>query len=270
MLTTIIVYISVFVICILIAVLKDTREKRKHPGKHHIKIHGQDVCLDQQQFDEYNRNKKAEENDSLTRLKQKREEEKRNFINKVSVLKNKISASAEKCSDRVDKIVLENLLNTEVSSEADYNRLLFMYNDGKLRSNDEVLEYDWQIECQKRIKNYDYERHKVNIIAFFAPFLSVFAIVSVLLWKPLWFIGMYIALFFAFIAGGIGMIIGYRINISNAKFYGMSDLDPRVQAERTKLGVGITGTIGAAGYTAHSAKKAIKDITNVDGWKEFK
>ena len=270
MVITIFICVVIFLVCVFVVALKIVEEKNKHVDKYYVRIHGQDMCLDQKHYEQYRRNKIAAENEYMESLKKKQEESKQKFINKISILKNKISVSANKCTNELDKMVFEKLLNTEVSSEADYDRLLFMYNNGKLRSNDEVYEYNWNIECQKHIKNFNYERHKVNIIAFFAPFLSVFTIVTIWLWKPLWFISLFISTFLALIAGSIGMIIGYKINLSNAKLYGMSDCDPRVQAEKTKLGVGIASSIGAAGYTAHSAKNAVKDITNVDGWKEFK
>ena len=262
--------IVIVIICVFITRAKILEEKSNASIQHSVRLHGQDIFLDQKNYEEYRKKEIEKEQDLKNKAIAAQQEKERRLRENTSTLKSRIADSLTNCKDELDKMVYEKLLFTEVKTEADYNRLNFMYNNGHLRSNDEVHDYDWQIECQKFKENFNYERHKVNIIAFFLPFITVFSLVTAALWKSLWFISLLISTFLALIVGLFGMIVGYKYNLSNAKLYGISDDDKNVRAEKVKLTAGIIGAVGSAGATIHHTKKAVKDITNVDSWKEFK
>ena len=187
-------------------------------------------------------------------------------------LNDNIRSIIKTCNDRIKIKVLLELIDMKVNDENSLDYKLWLFNAGDLRTNEEVFEYKYHLECMKHQKNFNKERHLINFAAFFIPFVIVFSLVffSVKTFRHLWFMGIPISLIPALFAGIIGSIIGYSINISNAKGYGLSDNDPRVQSERLKRKVAIaSGAVSAVATTRHT-KQAIKDFANVDSWKEFK
>jgi len=66
------------------------------------------------------------------------------------------------------------------------------------------------------------------------------------------------------------MIIGYNINISNAKYYCIPDDDPRVIDEKRKRAVGIASGIAAGVSVGKHAKKNTKELLNPDSWNKNK
>lgn len=262
--------VTLILVCILVTAAKLKEEKSRETTSHSVRVHGQDIYLDQKSYEEYRKKKADEEQRVIEEQNAEQEIIREEFKNLVSELKDKIYKSYLYCNDNIDKQVFNSLLQTEIKNETDYERLQFVYNDGKLRSNEEVNDYDWQIQCQKYRENFNTERHKVNIIAFFLPFTLTFTFFTALLWKSWRYISLLPSAFLAFIAGHIGMIVGYKINLSNAELYGIPKDDPAVKAERIKKTSAVIGGAVAAGSIIHHTKSAVKDITNVDGWKEMK
>ena len=187
-------------------------------------------------------------------------------------LNDNIRSIIKTCNDRIKIKVLLELIDMKVNDENSLDYKLWLFNAGDLRTNEEVFEYKYHLECMKHQKDFNKERHLINFTAFFIPFTIVFLIVffSVRIFKNLWFIGIPVSLIPAIFAGIIGSIIGYSINISNAKEYGLSDNDPRVQSEKLKQKVAIaSGAVSTITTTRHT-KQAIKDFANVYSRKEFK
>lgn len=122
----------------------------------------------------------------------------------------------------------------------------------------------------KDCKSYDEERHFTNTITIIFPFMIVFSICVGPLCSNFSYIGILIALVPSLTLTMICMIIGYTINISRAKHYNLPDDDPSVQEERTKRVGAIISSVVTGISTGRHIKKAIKDIENVDGWKEMK
>ena len=183
-----------------------------------------------------------------------------------------IKQTRDKCKDNDRLQLFDDILNIEVKNESDLQRIVFLFNNGKLRTKEEIEEYNEYMRWEDHRKNFDAERHKINVLAFFIPFISVFCLVlfGVKDFIELWFIGVPVSLCVALFAGWIGMMAGYSINISNAKVYGLDDDNPSVMKEKVKRGVGFASG-GAAGVSMYrNLKKNFKDITNVDGWKEMK
>ena len=262
--------IVLLLVCVIVTAIKINEEKSKNIKSYSVKVHGQELYLDQKLYEEYRRKKVEEEKKLEAERVAAQELKQQNFSNQIKELKDKILEFANKSNDVIDKQVFKNLYKTEIKDEKDYERLCFMFNNGKLRSNDEISDYDWQIKCQNYKDNFNYERHKVNLIAFFLPFTITFTLVTAVLWKRWWFLSLLPSSLLAFLFAYFGMMIGYKVNLSNAELYGLSNSDPGVEAEKLKYKAGIFGGVIAAGKSIHDTKSAVKDITNVDGWKEFK
>lgn len=119
-------------------------------------------------------------------------------------------------------------------------------------------------------KSYNTERHFVNTVAFCVPFTITFIACVIPLYKALWYIGIPIAIIPSGIIGIIGSIIGHTINIHRAEYYELEKDDEQVEDERLKRKISIASGVVAAVSIGNNAKNAIKDIENVDGWKEMK
>ena len=200
-------------------------------------------------------------------LKEQEQIIKDNFIIKKDELRNRIKNDMDATDDCIRKKVLNEILNIPIFVESDYERVKFMYNNGRLRTNSEVHNYDLSKTYTTRRQEYDRSRHKTNIIAFWGPFIPTMVIFC-LIFNDIMFFP--VALFFALIAGFIGMMIGYKINIDDAKTYELPPNDPSVVDEKRKFTSGVVGGIGAAGSIVHNTKKTVKDISNVDDWKKRK
>lgn len=188
------------------------------------------------------------------------------FNNRKENLRNRIKNDINSTDDYVRKKVLEQILNIPIFVESDYERVSFMYNNGRLRSNDEVHNFDLKKTYHTRQAQYNKVRHRTNAIAFWVPFWIAFLLFAAL-FKDIIFLP--VALLFALIAGYIGMMIGYSINIDEAKAYELPPNDPAVVDEKRKLTTSAIDGAIAAGYIVHNTKKAVKDVTNVDSWKEL-
>ena len=185
-------------------------------------------------------------------------------------LNDNIRTVLKTCDDRMKRKVLLGLLDVKVSNEDELDYKIWLFDAGNLRTNEEVLEYDYNIKLVKYRKNYNRERHLINLAGFFVPFIAVFGIILFLSGTDDLLFTIPLGLIPAGIAGTIGGMIATSINISNAKEYGLSEYDPRVQAEVTKLRAGLISSAVGTYSTVRHTKQAIKDFANVETWKEFK
>ena len=249
-------------------------EDKLSNGKHGIKImaNGQEITLSQEEYKEYVERMKLEREAKERARQEAIINKQKAFELKVMTLDNRILNDSINSDDIIRKKVLESLSKIKIQNEDDYEKVVFLYNNGKLRSDKEISEFNLNIWCEKHRENYDCERHTVNLASFFIPFITVFCLVffGVEDLRDLWFIGVPVSLLPALLAGSIGCIIGNTINISNADAYGIPPDHPSVQAERTKRNVAIISTAAGVVSAGHHVKKATKDILNVDGWKKMK
>lgn len=207
--------------------------------------------------------------EEIEKIKQKEKEKAiRQFNKEKKELLDYIKSDIEYCDDIIKKKVLKELLNHPLETQADYERLKYIYNYGQLRSNEEVKHYDRYVNTKEQRENYDNERHRVNLLAFVIPFISVFIIVYAATGFPLF--GVPLGFIIGGFAGYIGMIIGYNINISKAKEYCISDTDPSVIDEKRKRAVGIAAGIAAGTSIGKHAKKNTKELLNPDSWNKNK
>lgn len=257
-LITFFVFVVVIIICMIV------HKNYKPPtGKHYklnpdssldIKTNGVNINLNKEELDKIEHQLVLED---LERYKIQRE-----------ALMTKMKKDRETTDDLIRQKVLDKLLSIRIANQVDLNRVKFLYNDGKLRSNEEVESYDKQFIYEKERMNFDQERHKVNFAAFVIPFLSV-GLITMIACDDILF-GMPLGLLFGLIGGFFGTLIGYKINIDKAKEYGIPDDNPSVQNEKLKHKIGVASGITAGISIYHNTKNTIKDIKNVDSWKEMK
>ena len=189
-------------------------------------------------------------------------EDKKRFFLKAEALKDYIRKDAE--SRNLDKFRIDELLQREIRSRVDYEEIEFIYDKGNLRSKEEIKEYRYN----RQYNAFNNSRHLVNTLSALIPFVIVFVITIIIC--DIWIIGIPLGLIFGFMASVIGGVIGYTINICNAKGIGISENDPCVIEEKQTRRMAIVSGL-AAGFTiGKHTKKAIKDIINVDGWKKMK
>lgn len=207
--------------------------------------------------------------EEIKKIKDKeKKEQNKNFSKSKKELLSKIRDSIEICDNVIDKKVLIKLLKHPLETKEDFDRLTYIYNSGNLRSNEDVRHFDHYVKTKKERESFNNERHKVNVLAVFIPFITVFFIVFIKVGFPLF--GVPLGLLAGGFAGYIGMIIGYNINISNAKYYCIPDDDPRVIDEKRKRAVGIASGIASGISIGRHAKSNAKELLEPDSWKEMK
>ena len=157
-------------------------------------------------------------------------------------------------------------LNTKTRWKLDY--VNWRYNGGALRTEEEIIKEEKRISDKLFLESGNFEKDCMftTLATFGIGFIGAFILtlnatsndggVAIIL----------LALPFMCIAGFITSIIGHAINISEAKSHNVPKTHPQV----IKEGVGLATCIIAGTSFLRHTKKAVKDITNVDGWKEMK
>lgn len=172
----------------------------------------------------------------------------------------------ENTSEKSKKAFLYYLLKIDITEERKFERVIFAYNDGNLRSYEELAAYDKRTEHKFLFNNFNVIRHVVNIIFILTPFglvmKKILKIDNILI-IPL---GLLLSLTVSY----IGSLIGNTININLADSCGISDTDPMIAKEKFKRQTGIYAGLISCFSIFHHSKKAIKEIADVDSWKELK
>lgn len=253
MIISVIVMIIGF-IALLICKKPETTNKPKPSSKklsHETIVNGVSIDLSQEEVNKINEQKDRE-----------------NLIRAAESLKEIIRDDMENTSDTIRKKILYNLCRRIIETKDDLQEVDFIYNNGKLRSNEEVEYYKkWKANEENR-NNFNDERHTRNVLCFILPFFITFILICACLGD--FALGAPIALVIALFTAMIGSIIGNSINISKAKEYCIDDDDPRLQSEKIKLDIGITSTILTGYSIGRHTKQSGKDLLNVDSWKEMK
>lgn len=164
---------------------------------------------------------------------------------------------------------LEALLDMNCQTKEDLNVLEYLYNDGNLRTTaefEDVFNYRYA-EKQNYHLDYDEECKKRNIIAALFPPLIIFFVLMFGTSLHENILGLVICLLAALVVALISMTAGHAMNVNDAKDYGISADNPRVIHERNQRDIGIASTIIATHSIYKNTKKAVKDIFNVDSWK---
>ena len=178
----------------------------------------------------------------------------------------KIKQCKESSSDLLINKILDAILKIEINDFISYERVKFIFNDGDFRTNEEVEYFDKQFATQDKRDNYDKERKNISLWSFLISFLISFMI-SAGAFNDV--ILLPVALLIGILFGTIGLAVGHSINLSNAKDYCIPDNDPRVQDEKHKLDAAAIALIVESASMINHSKNAVKNVTNVDSWKEM-
>jgi hypothetical protein len=203
----------------------------------------------------------------ISSSKPRQQSEQDKFKESKDALVEEIKNDMNETDNILRKKILESLLKRPIFSIDDLVKLDYLYNDGNLRTDEEASYMEHYFATKNKRENYDHERHKINTIAFMVPFSIIFILCCV------WFnniIATPLSLLFGLIAGFIGMIVGYSINIKKAEEYCISPNDPRVKDEIAKRRTAIIAGITSGTIVGNHAKNTVKGVTNVDGWSEMK
>lgn len=161
----------------------------------------------------------------------------------------------------------QKLLNLPYDTREALQSAEWLYNDGKLRTQEEIHSDPLERYFNSNYGHFNVTRHIVNLFSFLIPFIITVTIVSIAIDFPL--VGVPIGLLAGLFFGYIGMLIGYSINKSNARDLGLENT-PAYQEEDSKQKIGIASGLLAGRSIYKHTKGAAKDIMNVDGWKEMK
>ena len=244
--------------------------KTKFSRKVKIKQNGVEITLTSSEYRKYleEQKKKIEEQKAIERENANKAHEA--FLNKNKELNNNIEITINNCNDIVIKKVLESILEITPETEEALDTKIWLFNNGKLRTNEEVNSHEKEIYNAKHREVYDAERHLITFLSCIISFILTFVISALALPADLDELRFVIAAWLGLIGGLIGSAIGHTINIANAEDYGLPLSHPSVEKERIARGIDIAGVAIGSASAIKNAKNAAKDITNVDGWKEFK
>lgn len=248
--------------------------KRKKPNipkkKYKVVVNGQNVVLNEQEYQCYIDNIMAERHKKEQQRLDAIQKDKEDFENLIVILRKYIKEDFDNCNDPVKKKVYQALLESKIENPMDYDKVFFLYNNGKLRSSKAVEAYNRSIKNATQQENYNFDRHVINFTCFIISFSVTFFISYNFAFKELFFWRIPFSLMPSLFFGLIGLAIGSSINIARAENCKIPHNDPRVLSERAKRTAAVTGAVASAVGTVHCIKSAAKDIGNPDGWKEMK
>lgn len=167
---------------------------------------------------------------------------------------------------------LQKLLNIPIKCYSDLEYVTWLFNNGDLRTEEEIKELEEDEYNNWYLSSGEYERDCFNNKTLFGwgGFLIVFPIVLLKLWDSLLIFAIPIALLAGLTTSLIGMTIATHINIKKAINHNVPINHPRFQHDRTEMDIAKAGTIASIVHIGHKTKNSIKDFTNVDSWKELK
>ena len=262
-LALIVIYIAIFIIIAVILIVKFTSKNNKTIDNNQTEIKNvpETMYVNGVRIQVSETEKEQIRQKEITEKHKKFEAEKRVLL---SDIKNHLKYT----DDIIKKKVLQELLKHPVNEQKDLDRLAYLYNDGELRSNEEIKKYDKYIANQKARDNFEKDRHKINILCSLVPCLIGIAVGFLVFNIPI--LNVLFAIVFGSLFGLLGSMLGNKINIESANSIGIPDDDPRVVDEKRKRAVGIAASAISGVAISKHAKQAAKDFLNVDSWKELK
>lgn len=189
----------------------------------------------------------------------------------ISYLKNLDSPDVKEASDFLIN-ELEGLYEMPINSKKELDYAEWLFNNGKLRTQSEIIQRRQDKRNYQYIKSGDYEMDCfINKTLWGAGgFIIPAAICIAKWWKSMWVFSIIPAIFIGGISSLIGMYIASEMNVERAKKYKVPPDHPRYIHDKNEMTVAkAAGVISAVSVGKHT-KKAIKNVANVDSWKEFK
>lgn len=161
----------------------------------------------------------------------------------------------------------EALLNRPIFNEDSLNEVSWQYNHGNLRTEGEYKIHSGRLE-----KEFKDRSHLYSITLFLIGYLPILFWFKKEFhdWGFAIFISFYPGVFVGLILGLIGSAIAHALNSSEAKSINTPEADYMAKLEKVKMGVSIGAAAGGVIHTVSHAKKSVKDVANVDSWKEMK
>lgn len=208
----------------------------------------------------------------MEELKKEKEQKLKEFKSKVERLNNEIFTKYTECEDEKLKKLLYQVYTQEVNNDYDYNEKEWMFNNGNLRTYDEILEHNYRKGVNKEYLSgsYKVKCNLITTVSFLVPFLLGTFCIMYLIGLKVWFIGLLPGMVVGGILGLIGMSIAHRANIDTLEAMGVSECDPQLQFERRELSIGKVGLplVLLSGFK--NIGSGIKKIGNPDSWKKMK
>lgn len=174
---------------------------------------------------------------------------------------------------------LKTLLDKDVRNENDYEYLSWRYNYGNLRTSNEKMEQARREAAKEYKESGQMEKDIRNdkIHGFFAPFILALILGFVILASLIgcldygdWIVCLFLASIPATVAGLIGLAVSTDVSTKRAMDIGVPANDKRIKEEKAKqTALTISLVAGAASNIKH-AEKGLKDLENVDNWKQMK
>lgn len=230
------------------------------------------------------RNQSKTENDKqITSIADVRKAEKLHVFNEsVKILRADIESEIEKRQSDGTKDLyeanqsmirkLKELLARKIGNDKDLEYVTWLFNCGSLRTEEEIKERQKsEFDC-KYVNSGQYaEDCFVNKTLWgLGGFLIPFILCLLLFWKPLWVFAFVPAIFFGLLFSLIGMVIATNQNIDRAREHNVPANHPRLRHDLTERSVaGAAGVMSAISVGRH-AKKATKELLDVDSWKTMK
>lgn len=120
----------------------------------------------------------------------------------------------------------------------------------------------------KKTKEEEFEisRHIINTLSFWIPSLTIYFMLHFFIKGIGWFIPLFPSAFI----GMVGLVIGNNINIYNADALEISDDSPLVEDEKLKRKIGVVSIFTSGFSIFRHMRQNIKNVMNVDSWKEMK
>lgn len=234
-----------------------------------IRQNGINITLTSEEYKKYLEDKKRKLELENKIEKEKRQREIDIFYQKNDILNHHIQSTLNSCNDILTKKVLQSIMEIAPETEEALSTKEWLYNNGNLRSNEEVSMHEKEIYNAKHKDEYDSERHFVTLLSTIIAFFMVFGLSILALPADLEELRIVIALVLGLIGSLIGSALGHTINISNAENYGIPSSHPSVKKEKLARGLDIAGASISAVSVIKNTKMAAKDVANVDGWKEM-
>ena len=231
--------------------------------------HGVEISLTEKEYRQYMKRRK----EILAEARRKMHEfDLKELTDANTALNNKIVTSFNNEKSEIKKKVLKTMIKNFTTKE-DLEYRTWLYNNGKLRSNWEVEEYQikHKQELYRNSTDFNTSSKLTNTVCFIIPFtICIAAVMSKPDAKALWFIYLPVAILVACFFTFISIMLGYSLNINRGKRKGLLDNDVRLQDEKAKRNIGAISGIAAGTSTYRHTKRSLKEFLNVDSWKEFK
>lgn len=210
----------------------------------------------------------------MARFYEKQETLSREIKNLKDAIQNNIETRERLGGELNDFYIQEykKLLELPLNNIDDLEHVSWLFNYGNLRTDNEKYVHSgrFKADCIRRNYGVPITMFLIGFLPIIIPFIKEFYTPYTNSWLIGAFLGFFPAAIVGLLLGLIGSIISHSINASVAKNMNTSESIKIAREEALKRNISIGATVAAVTHTAYKAKGAVKDVANVDGWKEMK